>query len=118
MFEGRPKEYTTTMAEKEYPELDSSELFDSTGTKPYQYLIGALQWLGRFDIHLSVTTMSRYRISPRQVQLDCLNHIYGYLRRHSDSATRFRTKNPDHDCVVTPIIHYWASAVYRKRFLC
>jgi hypothetical protein len=90
MFEGKPKEYTTPMAEKDHPELDTSELLDSTGIKQYQSLIGALQWLitlGRFDIHLSVTTMSGYRVAPRQGHIDPLKRIYGYLKRHPDGAT-------------------------------
>jgi hypothetical protein len=39
MFEGKLKEYTTPMAEKYNPELDTSKLLDST----YQSLVRALQ---------------------------------------------------------------------------
>jgi hypothetical protein len=35
MFEGKPKEYTTPMTEKDFPELDTSELLDITGIKQY-----------------------------------------------------------------------------------
>jgi hypothetical protein len=83
MFDGKPKEYTTPMAEKYHPELDTSDLLDSTGIKQYESLIEALQWLitvGRFDIHLCVTTMSGYRVAPRQGHLDCLKRTYGYPR--------------------------------------
>jgi hypothetical protein len=55
MFEGNPREYTNPMAEKDHPELDTSELLDSTGIKQYQSLFGGLQWfimLGLFDFHL------------------------------------------------------------------
>jgi hypothetical protein len=103
------------MAEKDPPELDTSELIDSTGIKNYQSLIGSIQWLqtlGRFDIHLSVTTMSGYRVGPCQGHLDRLKRIYGYLKRHPEGATWFRTKIPDHESVVTPITYNWASTVY------
>ena len=116
-FGGKPKEYSTPMAEKDHPELDTSELLDSTGIKQYQSLIGALQWLitlGRFDIHLCVTTMSGYRVAPRQGHLDRLKRTYGYLKCHPDGAIRFRTKIPDHESIVTPIEHDWASTVYGK----
>jgi hypothetical protein len=43
MFEGKPEEYTSPMAKKDHPELDPSELLDSTGIKLYQSLLGALQ---------------------------------------------------------------------------
>jgi hypothetical protein len=33
MCNGKPNEFSTSMAEKDHPELDSSELFDSTGIK-------------------------------------------------------------------------------------
>jgi hypothetical protein len=68
------------MAEKDHPELDTSELLDSTGTKQYQSLRGALQWLitlGRFDIHLSITAMSGYRVAPHKSHLERLKRIYG-----------------------------------------
>jgi hypothetical protein len=39
MFEGKPKEYTTPMAEKDHPELYTSKLLDSSGMKQHQSLI-------------------------------------------------------------------------------
>jgi hypothetical protein len=95
----------------------TSKLQDSTGIKQYQSLIGALQWLitlGRFDIRLCVTTMSGYRVAPRQGHLDRLKTTYGYLKSHPDGAIRFRTKVPDHESIVAPIKHDWASTVYGK----
>ncbi len=35
----------TPIAEKDHPEIDTSNLLDSLGIKQYQSLIGALQWL-------------------------------------------------------------------------
>jgi hypothetical protein len=105
------------MSEKDHPELDTSELLDSTGIKQYQSLIGDLQWLitlGRFDIHLCVTTLSGYRVAPRQGHLYRRKRTYGHLKRHPDGAIRFRRKIPDHESIVTPIKHDWASTVYSK----
>ena len=45
-------------------------------------MIGSAQWaisLGRFDIHTSVMSMSRFRIAPRQGHMDRMKRIYGYL---------------------------------------
>jgi hypothetical protein len=108
IFEGKPKVYTTPMAEKDHPELDTSDLLDSTSIKQYQSLIGALHWLitlGRFDIHLCVTTLSGYRVAPLQGHYDRLKRTYGYFKRHTDGAIRFRTKIPDDGSIVTPIEH-------------
>jgi hypothetical protein len=65
MFGTKPKEYSSPMIKKDNPELDNTPELDETGIKQYQALIGALQCLvtlGRFDILVSVTTMSGYRI--------------------------------------------------------
>jgi hypothetical protein len=73
----------------DHRELDTLDLLDSTGIKQYQSLIGAIKWLitlGRFDIHLCVTTMSRYRVGARQGHLDRLKCTYGYLKRHPDDT--------------------------------
>jgi hypothetical protein len=103
------------MAKKDHPELNTSDLLDSTGIKQYQSLIGALQWsitLGCFDIHISVTAMSGYSVPPPKSHLDCLKCIYGYVKRHPHDATQFCTKIPDHESYVTPITHDWSFTVY------
>jgi hypothetical protein len=56
--------------------------------------------------------MSGYRVAPRQGNLDRLNRTYGYLKRHPDSAIRFRTKIANHESIVNPIEHDWGSTVY------
>jgi hypothetical protein len=45
MFGSKPKEMATPMIEKDHPEIDTSDLLDALGTKHYQSLIGAIQWL-------------------------------------------------------------------------
>jgi hypothetical protein len=115
MFGSKPKEYSTPMAEKDYPELNTSELLDNLGIKQYQSLIGALQWLvtlGRFDIHLGVATMSSFRVAPRHGHLDCLKCMYGYLKCNPTGATRFRVKIPNHEQIANPIQYDWSSSIY------
>jgi hypothetical protein len=79
MFGTKPKEYSSPMIEKDHPELDNTPELDEDGIKQYQSLIGALQWLvtlGRFDILVSVTTMSGYRIAPREGHLERLKRVF------------------------------------------
>jgi hypothetical protein len=117
MFGGEPKEYGSPIDEKDHPELDVTELLDTDGLSWYQSMIGALQWaitLGRFDIHIAVTTMSGFRIAPRQGHLERLKRIYGYLKRHPDAAIRFRTGIPNHEAVEVPVTHDWEGSVYGR----
>jgi hypothetical protein len=115
MFGKKPKEYSSPIAEKDHPELDTSPELNETGIKQYQSLIGALQWLvtlGRFDILAGVTTMSSYRIAPREGHLERLKRILGYVKKNPDGAIRFRTKIPDHESQGIPNDFDWCSSVY------
>ena len=103
------------MDEGDHPELDLTPELDSNGIKLYQSLIGALQWavtLGRFDIFVGVATMSSFCVAPRQGHLQRLKRIYGYLKRNSDGAIRFRTGIPDHESRNTPQQYDWINSVY------
>ena len=67
-----------------YPELNDSELFDQTGIQQYQVLIGSLQWaisLGRFDIAITVMTISSFCAILKHEHLDFLQCICGYLTK-------------------------------------
>jgi hypothetical protein len=115
MFGQKPTEFASPIVEKDHPELDTSPELDETGIKQYQSLIGALQWLvtlGRFDILISVTTMSSYRAAPREGHLERLKRIIGYVKKNSDGAIRFRTNIPDNESQATPQIYDWSSTVY------
>ena len=115
MFGEKPKEYSSPIDEKDHPEIDTSEELDEMGIKRYQSLIGTLQWLvtlGRFDIHLSVASMSSFRSAPRQGHLDRLKRIYGYVKRNPDGAIRFRVNIPDHESQGVPVRQDWSSTVY------
>jgi hypothetical protein len=115
MFNEKPKEASSPMIEKDHPELDLSEELDDDGTRQYQSLIGALQWLvtlGRFDILVGVATMGSFRTSPRKGHLDRLKRIYGYIRKYPDGAIRFRTGIPDHESYGTPPKYDWTETTY------
>jgi hypothetical protein len=76
--------------------------------------MGALQWLvtlGRFDVHIAVSTMSSYRVLPRQGHLERLKRIYGYIKKNPDGAIRYRTNIPDQGNG-QPVQHDWTSTVY------
>jgi hypothetical protein len=115
LFGGEPKEYASPIDDKDHPELDTTDLLDEDGVAMYQSMIGALQWaitLGRFDIHIAVTTMSGFRVQPRLGHLERLKRIYGYLKRQPDAAIRFRTGIPDHEGVEIPVEYDWQDTVY------
>jgi hypothetical protein len=105
------------MIAKGHPELHTTPGLDENGIKQYQSLIGALQWLvtlGRFTILIAVTTMSGYRIAPREGHLERLKRIIGYVKKHADGAICFHTNIPDHDSYHTPKKFDWCSSVYGK----
>jgi hypothetical protein len=61
------------MEEKDHREFDLSPDLDQDGIRHYQSLIIALQWavtLGRFNIWAGTTTISSFRVAPRQGQLE------------------------------------------------
>ena len=69
---------TSPVDKNDHPELDTTPLLDDDGIAKYQSLIGALQWvisLGRFDVAVSVMTLSSFRVAPRVGHLDWLKRI-------------------------------------------
>ena len=76
-------------------------------------MIGQLQWLvtlGRFDIHAQVTTMSRFRSTPRKGHLERLQRIYGYVLKTKHYSTRYRTEEPDYT-YLPDMKHDWSYTV-------
>ena len=115
MFGKKPTEYSSPLPEKDHPELDTTPELDEIGIKQYQSLIGALQWLvtlGRFDILVAVSTMSSYRVAPREGHIERLKRILGYVKKNPDGAIRFRVNIPDHESQGLPINFDWCSSIY------
>jgi hypothetical protein len=74
------------------PELDLSPELGSKQLNYYQGLIGVLRWIceiGRIDILMPVSMMSRYLVSARQGHLEQLFHIFAYLKHHPRSTMVF-----------------------------
>jgi hypothetical protein len=60
----------------------------------YAGLIGVLRWcieLGRIDIMIEVSLLSRFLANPREGHLQQALHIFGYLKKHERSKTRSRS---------------------------
>ena len=67
------------------PELDATGELKADGVQWYQELIGSLRWtveLGRIDILLETSLMSTYLATPREVHLEQVLHIMGFLKDH------------------------------------
>ena len=117
MFGSLPtKKYSSPMDKEDHPELDQTSFLDAEGIKKYQSLIGALQWvitLGRFDVAVSIMTMSRFLAEPREGHMDHVKRIYGYLQRFPDAATRFRVGVPVNETLFEDMPeHDWMYSVY------
>jgi len=94
-----PHNAVSPIVQGDHPELDTSELLDDAGIQIYQSLIGSLQWaiqIGRFDIATTVITLSRFRACPRQLNLDHVKRVIGYLSKFKHGVIRIRTDKPDY----------------------
>ena len=110
----KPKEVNSPIDHNDHPELDMTELLDSDGISQYQSLMGQLQWavsLCRFDIHVAVMTLSRFRAAPRKGHLERAKRVFGYLRKFPNAAIRFRTGIPDYSGLEPPT-YDWMQTVY------
>jgi hypothetical protein len=82
------------------PELDATMLLDAERTSYFQGLIGVLRWmceLGRIDILVPVSMLSRYLAAPRLGHLEQTFHIFAYLKVNGKSALVFDDSLPHID---------------------
>ena len=104
----------TPLYKNDHPELDDTELLTEESIQHYLIMIGQLQWLvtlGRFDILVQVTTMSRFRSAPRKGHLERLKRIYGYVLKIKHYSVRYRTEEPEYSYL--PSMTYdWSYTVY------
>jgi hypothetical protein len=87
----------TPLGSSYHPELDLSPEFGSRQLNYYQRLIGVLQWIckiGRIDILMPVSLMSRYLVSAREGHLEQVFHIFAYLKHHPRSTIVFDNTIP------------------------
>jgi hypothetical protein len=90
--------YSTPMSTNYRPELDFSPFLSDAASTYYIELIGILRWaveLGRIDIMIDVSMLSRYSMQPRMGHLDQVFHIFGYLKRNKRAAIVFDEQRVD-----------------------
>jgi hypothetical protein len=97
---GLPKRTTTPLSQGYRPELDQTAELDAQRLNYYQGLIGVLRWiceLGRVDILMPVSLMSRYLVSAREGHLQQLFHVFAYLKQYDRSTMVFDDTEPSYD---------------------
>jgi len=104
---GKPPnmKFRSPLEPNDHPELDTSDELDMDDTVLYQSLIGGFQWavsLGRFDLAVSVQTMSSFRAAPRKGHLERAQRMCGYLAKRKSAAIRVRTDKPDYSGLSVP----------------
>jgi hypothetical protein len=82
------------------PELDQLRELEPKRGKYYQSLIGVLHWiceLGRINILVAVSMLSRFVVSPREGHQQQLFHIFAYLKHHTHSRMVLDNSEPVYD---------------------
>ena len=95
-----PTRVTTPLSQGYRPELDQSKELDPRRGQYYQSLIGVLRWiceLGRVDVLVAVSMLSRYVVSPREGHLQQVFHLFAYLKHHKRSRMVFDDTEPVFD---------------------
>ena len=80
--------------------MDQSPELDAQRANYFQGLIGVLRWiieLGRIDIMVAVSMLSRYLANPRVGHLEETLHIFAYLKCHERRAVVFDYTTPKFD---------------------
>lgn len=92
-----PSRCITPLSHGYKPELDSTGELKADELQSYQEMIGSLRWaieLGRVDILLEVSIMSKHLALPREGHLEQLLHIMGYLKEHKKMRLLFDGSRP------------------------
>ena len=92
-----PTKVNTPLSSGYRPELDSTPELNAERQNYYQGLVGVLRWiceLGRLDILMPISLMSRYLASAREGHLDQLFHVFAYLKTHDRSTMVFDDSCP------------------------
>jgi hypothetical protein len=95
-----PTKVTTPLAGAYRPELDQSTELNAERQNYLQGLIGVLHWiceLGRLDILMLVSMLSRYLVAARSGHMDQLFHIFAYLKRYDATMVLFDDTEPVFD---------------------
>jgi hypothetical protein len=79
------------------PESDCTGELKADGVQWYQELIGSLRWaveIGRVDVLLETSLLSRYLALPREGHLEQALHIVGYIKCHRKLCLQFDCSYP------------------------
>ena len=79
------------------PELDCSGELKADGLQWYQELIGCLRWaveLGRVDILLETSLLSKHLALPREGHLEQVLHMIGYIKARPKFRIMFDSSKP------------------------
>jgi hypothetical protein len=82
------------------PEKDRTAELDPKRANYFQGLIGVLRWiveLGRIDIMVAVSLLSRYLANPRVGHLEEALHCFAYLKSHNKSSVVMDDTTPSFD---------------------
>jgi hypothetical protein len=93
-----PKKTKTPLSSGYRPELDFSPGLCSEMTNYYQGLIGILRWiveLGRIDIIVPVSWLSRYLVSPLEGHLIQVYWVFAYLKHFNLTVVVFDDSEPN-----------------------
>ena len=70
------KKQSSPILKDSHPELDDSEFIEEEDKAKYMSMISTAQWLvtlRRFDITITMSTLSSYRVAPQKEHLECMN---------------------------------------------
>ena len=104
------KKTKTVLPEKYRPELDTTAECNDDQANYSQNLIGILRWaveLGRIDIAVQVSALSRYLASPRMGHVEMALHIFSYMKSHDRSKCVFDPSHPENE-ILNNIDHDWS----------
>jgi hypothetical protein len=92
-----PTKVTTPTTADYHPELDQSKELGPDQATYFAGLIGILRWcieLGRIDIIVEVSLLSRFLACPRVGHMQQEFHVFGYLKKHAQSRMVFDEMEP------------------------
>ena len=79
------------------PEMDCTAELKAAGTQRFQEIIGSLRWaieIGRVDILLEASLLSKHLALPREGHLEQALHIVGYIKSHKKLRLMFDPAYP------------------------
>ena len=115
MFPGETLEkQSSPILKGDHPELHDSEFILEEDKAKYMSMIGTAQWLvtlGRFNIAITMSTLSSYRVAPQKGHLKCMKRLCGYVKHSAHSAVCIHTDITDYS-EMEHESHEWLHSIY------